>query len=705
LATSSFHPYRAFISYSHRDKAWCDWLHRGLERYRIGADLAGRITDAGPVPRHLRPVFRDRADFSAGGLQAQTIEALKNSQFLIVIASPDSAASAYVNEEIRLFKSLGGEGRVLSLIVSGEPPGCFAAALRLRVDSDGKVSDEPADPVAADALKDGRREALVKIVAGLTGLPYDILWQRDVKAERLRIARYAGIAVLALVAVLGLATMFWLHRDVVAIGHNSDVGMQKLERLVIDAAGGGAASVKALADIRDLLRPGNPEIDAIAAEQLPKLVQRIIEDLQKPAARPEDFAGAVKRVLQEAQAQAANLHFQDAANTLDTALAQAETDDQNRARGHAALLAERGRVSRLQLRYREAAGFYAKAAAAAAFDTSLAWGYAIDSADSLYAQGDEFGDNTALGEAIATYESALSLAPRERVPLDWATTQDRLGSALRALGERESGTATLQKAVAAYGEALKEWTRERVPLDWAATQNNLGTALETLGNRESGTETLQKAVAAYGEALKESTRERVPLDWAATQNNLGNALEVLGKRERGTETLQQAVAAYGDALREYTRERVPLDWAMTQNNLGNALEDLGQRESGTETLQKAVAAYGEALKERKRDRVPLRWATTQNNLGNALEALGERESGTATLQKAVAAFGEALKERTRERVPLQWATTQNNLGNALRALGDRESATAISAMRLRRSASARAGRRRCKRRWRPMARR
>jgi hypothetical protein len=42
-----------------------------------------------------------------------------------------------------------------------------------------------------------------------------------------------------------------------------------------------------------------------------------------------------------------------------------------------------------------------------------------------------------------------------------------------------------------------------VPLDWAMTQNNLGTALATLGERESGTATLQQAVEAYGEALKE----------------------------------------------------------------------------------------------------------------------------------------------------------------------------------------------------------
>ena len=38
------------------------------------------------------------------------------------------------------------------------------------------------------------------------------------------------------------------------------------------------------------------------------------------------------------------------------------------------------------------------------------------------------------------------------------------------------GTERLEQAVAAYTEALKECTRERVPLDWAMTQNNLGTA-------------------------------------------------------------------------------------------------------------------------------------------------------------------------------------------------------------------------------------
>ena len=58
--------YRAFLSYSHRDKAWGNWLQRALEGYRIDKDLVGRQTPAGPVPKTLRPIFRDRDDFSAG---------------------------------------------------------------------------------------------------------------------------------------------------------------------------------------------------------------------------------------------------------------------------------------------------------------------------------------------------------------------------------------------------------------------------------------------------------------------------------------------------------------------------------------------------------------------------------------------------------------------------------------------------------------
>ena len=110
-----------------------------------------------------------------------------------------------------------------------------------------------------------------------------------------------------------------------------------------------------------------------------------------------------------------------------------------------------------------------------------------------------------------------------------------------------------------------------MPLDWATTQNNLGTALQTLGERESGTARLEEAVEAYRAAL-------AGMDARARAARLGDDAEqsrqcasTLGERESGTARLEEAVAAYRAALEEWTRERVPLDWATTQNNLGNAL--------------------------------------------------------------------------------------------------------------------------------------
>jgi hypothetical protein len=69
--------YRAFISYSHADTASAKWLHRGLETFRIDKDLVGRETATGTIPKALRPIFRDRDDFTAGHtLSEQTLAAL-----------------------------------------------------------------------------------------------------------------------------------------------------------------------------------------------------------------------------------------------------------------------------------------------------------------------------------------------------------------------------------------------------------------------------------------------------------------------------------------------------------------------------------------------------------------------------------------------------------------------------------------------------
>jgi tetratricopeptide (TPR) repeat protein len=132
-----------------------------------------------------------------------------------------------------------------------------------------------------------------------------------------------------------------------------------------------------------------------------------------------------------------------------------------------------------------------------------------------------------------------------------ASAQFALANALLILGEQGGQAERLQEAVALYRAVLEEWTRERVPLDWARTQDNLGLALGALGEREAGTARLEEAVSAYRAALEEMTRERAPLQWARTQNNLGLALATLGKRTGQPYLLKEARDAITAAREVY----------------------------------------------------------------------------------------------------------------------------------------------------------
>jgi len=210
--------YRAFISYSHRDRDIARRLHRAVESYRIPAKLVGKATTAGKVPRRLRPIFRDREELPASAdLGAELSAALRQSMFLIVICSPTAAKSRWVNEEILEFKRVHGDGRVLALVVDGEPhaadmPGlehleCFPPALRFRMGADGQLSDAPAEPVAADIRReaDGRRLATQKLIAGLTGLKLDELVKRETQRRIAQITAVAAAAGAGMVVTGGLA--------------------------------------------------------------------------------------------------------------------------------------------------------------------------------------------------------------------------------------------------------------------------------------------------------------------------------------------------------------------------------------------------------------------------------------------------------------------------------------------------------------------
>jgi tetratricopeptide (TPR) repeat protein len=361
-------------------------------------------------------------------------------------------------------------------------------------------------------------------------------------------------------------------------------------------------------------------------------------------------------------------------------------------------------------------------------NTVMVAGALNSEAEALYEYGRDRGSNVHLAALIAVRQKLLDAAASND---ERGLANHNLGTALLSLGERESGTARLETAVAAYRAALQERSRDRVPLDWAMTQNNLGVALRMLGERESGTARIEEAVKAYRAALEERSRDRVPLDWASTQNNLGTALSMLGERESGTARLEKAVKAYRAALEERRRDRVPLDWASTQNNLGNLLRTLGERESGTVRLEEAVAAYREPWRngaaigcrstgQGRRTTSATRFQRSANaraarrgwrrrsrsiarpwrrGAAIACRCNGRRRRTTWATRFPCSANARAARRVWKRR---SWPTVRHSRRG--RAVGFRSTGRqrrTTSAPRFRRSGSARAGRRGWRRRWQP----
>lgn len=210
--------YAAFISYNHRDRRAAAWLHRALEMYRIPPKLHGRDSPVGVLGARLPPVFQDREELAASSDLATSVrEALAEAASLIVVCSPAGAASRWVNEEIRAFTALGRRDRIQCLIVGGEPnasrlPGrdpaleCLPPAL---------FENGGAEPLAADIRpgQDSRAAAKLKLLAGVMGVSYDELRQREAARRQRRLATVAAASGLGFVGMSALATYAMIARQ------------------------------------------------------------------------------------------------------------------------------------------------------------------------------------------------------------------------------------------------------------------------------------------------------------------------------------------------------------------------------------------------------------------------------------------------------------------------------------------------------------
>ncbi|MCB1544833.1 MAG: TIR domain-containing protein [Rhodoblastus sp.] len=638
LSDASFYPYRAFISYSHADSARCEWLHGKLESYRVPRDLVGRITKDGPVPERLAPVFRDRTDFSTGSLQKQTLDALRQSQFLIVIASPRAAASEYVNEEIRAFKAMGGAGRVCALIAEGVPPDNFPPALRFRVDPDGTITDEKEDVLAGDLSKDGEREALI-------GLPYDYVWMRDVQAQRKRTIVYAGAGAAFAAAAAAAGVFGWEHFDTT----------RKVERQEVAVAGQGERIANVEAIVQKLLATQTAQ----AAPGQREAVRGAVESVATGAAQGDDRLKQALALLKDGKVAEAEPLLRAEAADREKRIAQLQaqiTDDRKAA---AAAWRNLGAIAGLRdpKKAREA---YAKAAE-----------LEPDNADGLAWAGWYHLEPGDISRAEQFYTRLLEIKS--------ATDHLRIW-ALLGLGDIKSQRGQLLDSLQRYREAFSIADRavkaepEKLALrrDLSASYERIGNALATLGNIDEALRNYHQGFIISDDLAKTDT------DNALWQRDLSVAYERIGDVLATKGDLVEALAKYRNDLAiierlvksDRTNTQLQRDLGVVQNKIGLILTSQGSFEEALKNFRASLAIRNNLAQS---DPSNTQW---QRDVSLSHEKIGEALIAQHKLSEALEEYRDSLSMRDNlAKADPNNALWQRDLSIAYQKIGDVHYAT------------------------------
>ncbi|MBQ9254499.1 MAG: TIR domain-containing protein [Bacteroidales bacterium] len=216
--------YYAFISYKRENVQWAKWLHHKLEHYRLPANIRKNNKD---LPNKIRPIFQDSQELS-GGLLSKSIEnSLRQSKYLIVICSPLSAKSPWVNREVQTFIDFGREENIIPFIIDGTPfssteeKECFPPAL---------LNLKGARELLGISINEmGRDAAIVKVVARMFDLKFDTLWQRYEREKKRK--RFIITSLVLAFALISLGIGSYIFR----LNNNLEKSNKSLKRATLEA--------------------------------------------------------------------------------------------------------------------------------------------------------------------------------------------------------------------------------------------------------------------------------------------------------------------------------------------------------------------------------------------------------------------------------------------------------------------------------------
>ena len=202
--------YFAFISYSRKDSRAAAFLHKKLEKFRIPIKRVPEEMRKG-LQKFVRPVFRDKRDLEVGesSFTEDVKRALEESRFIIVLCSPNSAQSVWVDNEIKHFLSThdGDLSKVVPVVLSGNPGSedpkseCLSACL---LSEEASRNLPTMIPDEGEPEKAGWEAGIVGVLSYLLKVKrHDIKATIDAeKVRQMRIYAAIGVACSAVFAAL-----------------------------------------------------------------------------------------------------------------------------------------------------------------------------------------------------------------------------------------------------------------------------------------------------------------------------------------------------------------------------------------------------------------------------------------------------------------------------------------------------------------------
>ena len=676
--------YRAFISYSHSDERWAQWLHRALETYRLPRHLVGRETAFGPVPERLAPVFRDREELATATNLGETLtRALAESATQIVICSPAAARSRWVNEEILAFKRLGREDRIFCLIVSGEPgasaqPGaadeeCFPSALTYRMGPDGELSDARSEPIAADVRpgKDTRNDAKLKLIAGMLGVSLDELKQREAQRRHRRAMLLVAASLAGMAITSALATAAWFARNEaerqrVRAEAEAETARQTT-RFMVDLfkVSDPSEALGNTITAREILDKGADRIETELADQ--PAIQATLMDTMGTVYTSLGLYDPAARLVREAVARRQGLfgpghpevasslghlgevlmlkgEYEEAEQTLRASLETMQRVHGPQSAEAAQALTLLADLVARQGRYEQAEPLIQQALA---IRRALHGERHPDVAASIEALGLNYYDRGDYERAIPDLRLALEMR-RELHPQGHPLLAQAINNLAWALmqGGDLAEAEQLQREALAMKRRLYGASHPAI----ASTLINLGYTLELRDNYAA-------ARSAYNEAL-DMQRRLLGQDHpevATTLESLAFVLDRQGKREAATDLLREALD-----MRRRTLGPAHPDVAASGTSLAYWLTDAGRYEEAAALVEESLAIRRKALGP-EHPQV----ATTLTVQANLLLARGRYEEARAGAIEAQRILKLSLPDDS-----WQAAAARNVEGAALAKLGD-----------------------------------